>query len=62
MRRESFRRVNTRPQLTPQMELTMAMRRELREQDDGGEVQSGGADEDEDALRDASVVPDLEVQ
>ena len=37
----------------------MAMRRELREQDDGGEVQSGGADED--ALRDASVVPDWAV-
>ena len=38
----------------------MAMEREMRGEDDGGEVQGGGADED--ALRDASVVPDLEVQ
>ena len=36
------------------------MRREMRDGDDGGEVQGGGADED--ALRDASVVPDPEVQ
>ena len=35
-------------------------KRGMKDEDDGGRMQSGSADED--ALRDASVVPDLEVQ